>query len=144
MLLKDPKGSAAAGPTLAIPSIWRHPWRVRTFLGHWFITAVALAVSVRSVPGIYVGSWGVLLVAALVLGLANALVRPIVVILTLPITVITLGFFYLLVNGAVFALAAALVPGFRVASFGSAVVGALVVSLVSFLLSSLLAPRASD
>ncbi len=144
MLLKDPKGSAAAGPNLAIPSIWRHSWRVRTFLGHWFITAVALAVSVRLVPGIYVGSWGVLLVAALVLGLANALVRPIVVILTLPITVITLGFFYLLVNGAVFALAAALVPGFRVASFGSAVVGALVVSLVSFLLSSLLAPRASD
>ncbi len=117
---------------------------MRTFLGHWLITAVALAVSARFVPGIYVGSWGVLLVAALVLGLANAVVRPVLVILTLPITIITLGIFYLLVNGAVFALAAALVPGFRVASLGSAVVGALVVSLVSFLLSWLLAPRAYD
>jgi putative membrane protein len=65
------------------------------------------------------------------------------VIVTFPITAITLGLFYLVVNGAVFGLAAALVPGFRVASLGSAVVGALVVSLVSFLLSWMLAPRPS-
>jgi len=95
------------------------------------------------VPGIYVGSWAALLVAALVLGFANAVLRPLLVILTLPITVLTLGLFYLVVNGAVFALAAALVPGFRVASLGSAVVGALVVSVVSFLLGWLLAPRPS-
>jgi putative membrane protein len=131
------------GHTLRFCSFGVSLGRVRIFLGHWLITAVALAVSARMVPGIYLGSWAVLLVAALVLGLANAVVRPVLVILTFPITIITLGLFYLVVNGAVFALAAALVPGFRVASLGSAVVGALVVSLVSFLLSWLLAPRGS-
>jgi putative membrane protein len=73
--------------------------------------------------------------------LVNAVVRPILVILTLPITIMTLGVFYLIVNGAAFALAAALVPGFGVASLGAAVIGALVVSLVSWILGSALRPR---
>jgi putative membrane protein len=77
----------------------------------------------------------------LVLGLVNAVVRPILVILTLPITILTLGVFYLIVNGMAFALAAALVPGFAVASLGAAVIGALVVSLVSWILGSALRPR---
>jgi putative membrane protein len=70
-------------------------------------------------------------VAAFVLGLINALVRPVLVLLTLPLTILTLGLFYLVVNGIAFALAAALVPGFTVASLGSAVAGALIVSVVS-------------
>jgi len=84
---------------------------------------------------------GTLLFSALVLGLVNAVVRPVLVILTLPITIITLGVFYLIVNGVAFAIAAALVPGFTVASLGSAVIGALVVGLVSWLLGSALRPR---
>ena len=114
---------------------------MRRFLLHWLITAVALAATARLVPGIRVGSLAPLALAALVLGLVNAFVRPVLVILTLPITVLTLGLFYLVVNGAAFALAAALVPGFTVASLGSAIVGALLVGLVSWILGWLLRPR---
>ena len=114
---------------------------MRDFLIHWLITAVALAATAYLLPGIQVGSLAPLLLAALVLGLVNAFVRPLLVILTLPITVLTLGLFYLVVNGAAFALAAALVPGFRVSSFGSAIVGALLVGLVSWILGWLLRPR---
>ena len=74
------------------------------------------------------------------IGVVNAFVRPVLVILTFPITVLTLGFFYLIVNGAAFGLAAALVPGFTVASFGAAVGGAVIVGLVSWALGWLLRP----
>jgi putative membrane protein len=114
---------------------------MRNFLIHWLITALALAVAARLLPGIHVPSLAVLLVSALVLGVVNAIVRPILVLLTLPITVLTLGLFYLIVNGAAFGLAAALVPGFTVASLGAAVGGALIVGLVSWALGWLLAPR---
>ena len=114
---------------------------MRSFLIHWLFTAIALGVTAHFVPGIEVSSTAALVFGALVLGLVNAVVRPVLVILTLPITVLTIGLFYLIVNGAAFALAAGLVPGFGVRSFGSAVGGALVVSLVSFLLNWLLRPR---
>jgi putative membrane protein len=114
------------------------------FLAHWLVTAIALAIGAHLVPGIVVSSGGTLLVAALVLGLVNAVVRPVLTILTLPITVLTLGLFYLVVNGMAFGLAAWLVPGFTVASLGSAIGGALVVSLVSSLLGWILTPRPRD
>lgn len=114
---------------------------MRNFLIHWLITAGALAVAAKLIPGIQVGSLFVLLLSALVLGVVNAIVRPVLTILTLPITIITLGLFYLVVNGMAFGIAAALVPGFRVASLGSAVGGALIVSLVSWALGWLLTPR---
>lgn len=114
---------------------------MRNFLIHWLITAGALAVAAKLVPGIHVGSLLVLLVSALVLGVVNAIVRPVLTLLTLPITIITLGLFYLVVNGMAFGIAAALVPGFRVASLGSAVLGALIVGLVSWALGWLLTPR---
>src|SRR5688500_7736858 len=96
---------------------------MRSFLIHWLVTAVALAVSARIVPGIVFTSTTTLLVSALVLGLVNAIVRPVMVVLTLPITLLTLGLFYLVVNAAA--------------------LGALVVSLVSYLLGRLLEPRPS-
>jgi putative membrane protein len=114
---------------------------MRSFLIHWLITTVALATTAHLVPGIAVDSLAPLVLAALVLGLVNAFVRPLLVILTLPITILTLGLFYLVVNGAAFALAAALVPGFGVSSFGSAIIGALLVGLVSSILGWLLRPR---
>ena len=114
---------------------------MRSFLIHWLVTAVALAVCTRIVPGITVSTNEILLISALVLGLVNAIVRPVMVVLTLPITVLTLGLFLLIVNGIALAIAAWLVPGFRVASLGSAVLGALVISLVSYLLGRLLEPR---
>ena len=105
-----------------------------SFLVHWLVVGVALWVTTQVVGGVHVSSLQVLLVAALVLGLVNALVRPVLTILTLPLTIITLGLFYLVVNGLAFGLAAALVPGFSVDGFGSAVLGALVVSIVSWVI----------
>ncbi|AMY11161.1 Membrane protein of unknown function [Luteitalea pratensis] len=112
-----------------------------SFLVHWAIVAASLWVAAYLIPGVHVGSVSALLIAALMLGLVNALVRPILTILTLPITILTLGLFYLVVNGVAFALAASLVPGFEIAGFGSAILGALLVSLVSSVLGAVLAPR---
>ena len=101
------------------------------FILHWLVTAVALGAAAYVVPGIHISSGFVLVVAALVLGFVNAVVRPVLLILTLPITVLTLGIFYFIVNAMSFGLAAWLVPGFTVASLGSAVWGSLVVAVVS-------------
>ena len=106
------------------------------FLIHWVATGIALWVAAAIVPGITISGWAVLALAALVLGFVNAVIRPIFTLLTLPITILTLGLFYLVVNGFSFGLAALLVPGFRVASLGSAILGALVVSLVSFFIGT--------
>jgi putative membrane protein len=102
------------------------------FLAHWLMVTVALAVAAWILPGVVVTSFPALLVAGLVLGLINATIRPLLVILTLPITLLTLGLFYLVVNGMAFGLAALVVPGFEVRSLGAAILGALVVSLVSW------------
>lgn len=107
------------------------------FLVQWLVVAIALWVTAYIVPGVSFSSTTALAVAALVLGLVNALVRPILTILTLPLTVLTLGLFYLVVNGLAFAIAAAVTPGFNVAGFGSAILGALLVSLVSWVAGAL-------
>jgi len=101
------------------------------FFLHWIVTAIALGAAAYVVPGIHITSGPVLIIAALVLGFVNAIVRPVLVVLTLPLTVLTLGIFFFIVNGVAFGLAAALVPGFTVASLGSAILGAVVVALVS-------------
>lgn len=107
------------------------------FFLHWIITAIALGVTAWLIRGVHVASLLALLVAALVVGLVNAVVRPILVILTLPITIVTLGLFYLIVNGVAFALAAGLAPGFSIDGFGWAVLGALVMSIVSAIIGML-------
>jgi putative membrane protein len=111
---------------------------MKRFLVHWLVIAIALWVTTYIVPGVHVSSYGALAVAAIVLGLVNALVRPVLTILTLPITILTLGLFYLLVNGFTFMLAAFLVPGFQVGGFWWSVVGALVFSVISFFIGMLL------
>ena len=114
------------------------------FLLHWLVTAIALGAAAYLVPGIHITSGPVLIIAALVLGFVNAIVRPVLVVLTLPLTVLTLGIFYFIVNGAAFGLAAALVPGFTVASLGSAILGAVVVALVSSVFTWLIRAAALD
>lgn len=104
------------------------------FLVHTLVLAIALWVTANVVSGVTVSSWPALAFAALVLGAVNAVIRPILVILTLPITVLTLGLFYLVVNGVAFALAAALVPGFQISSWAAAILGACLTSLVSWFL----------
>lgn len=102
------------------------------FLIHWATVAVSLWVATELVPGIRVRSFTALVIAALVLGLINACVRPLLVILTFPITILTLGLFYLVVNGLAFGLAAWLVPGFSVHGIIPAMLGALIVSVLSW------------
>lgn len=102
------------------------------FLVHWLVVAIALAATAWLLPGVDISSWAALLIGALVLGFVNAVVRPLLVILTLPVTVLTLGLFYLVVNGVAFALAAYIVPGFQVAGCGWSILGALSVSLFSW------------
>jgi putative membrane protein len=111
------------------------------FIVHLLVIALALWVTAYVLPGVEFSSWQALAISAIVLGLLNALVRPILVLLTLPITVLTLGLFYLIVNGFTFLLASKLVPGFEVSSFWWAVLGALVVSLVSWFVGSVAGSR---
>ena len=108
------------------------------FLSWWLTMAIALGVTEWLLGGIRLDSWTALAVASLVLGVVNALVRPVLVILTLPITILTLGLFYLFVNGLAFALAAFLVPGFAVDGFLWAVLGALVTGIVSWFVGAFL------
>lgn len=104
---------------------------MKRFLIHWLVIALALWVTAYILPGVHVGSYQALAIAAIVLGLVNALIRPVLTILTLPITILTLGLFYLLVNGLTFLLASKMVPGFHVDGYWWAVLGALGVSIVS-------------
>lgn len=105
------------------------------FLVHWFVIAVALGLTAWLLPGVRVDSAGALVVAALVLGFLNAVLKPVLLLLTLPITVLTLGLFYLVLNAILFALAATLVPGFHVGGFGSAFFGAIFMGMISLILS---------
>ena len=82
-----------------------------------------------------------LVAAALVLGVVNAFVRPVIVILTLPITLLTLGLFLLVINGLLFWFVGSILPGFKVAGFGPALIGAIVYSLLAWLFSKLLPGR---
>ena len=104
---------------------------MKRFLIHWLVIALALWVTAYVLPGVSVDSTQALAIAAVVLGLVNALIRPVLTILTLPITILTLGLFYLVINGLTFLLASKLVPGFHVGGFWWAVLGALLVSIIS-------------
>ena len=105
------------------------------------INAGTIALAAYVVDGIHLTGWGPALLAGFVLGLINALVRPVLVVLTLPITLLTLGLFLLVLNGFCLALTAWLVPGFDVDGFLPAVLGALVTSIVSWLLTAFVSDR---
>lgn len=103
----------------------------------WLINTVALIAVAYLMPWISVASVGTAIIAALVLGLVNAVIRPILVILTLPVTLLTLGLFIFVINGLLFWGVASLLEGFHVAGFWSGFFGAIVFSIISFLLSTL-------
>ena len=104
----------------------------------WILNAIALLAVTWLLPSIEVSGFGSALIAALVLGFINTLVRPVLALLTLPLTVLTLGIFYLLLNGLLFWLASALLPGFHVAGFGAAVFGAILYGIIAWALSALI------
>jgi len=102
------------------------------------ITALSLWVASQLLPGLQFSSGAKLAIAAVLLGLVNAVVRPIAFVLTLPITVLTLGLFLLVLNAAMIGLVALIVPGFTISGFWTAVGGAIIVSLVSWAASTVI------
>jgi len=106
------------------------------FLIRLLITALGLWVADRLLPGITITGTGALIISALLLGIVNAVIRPVILILTLPLTILTLGLFVLIVNGISLAIAAWLVPGFHIAGLWSATFGAIIVGLTSWVASA--------
>ena len=106
-----------------------------TFVIRWLVLAAALAVAVWLIPGLDYRDNTALAVAALVLGLVNAFLRPLLFWMTLPLTVLSLGFFLLVLNAAMLGLVGWLVPGFTVSGFLPALFGAIVVGATSLLLN---------
>jgi len=109
---------------------------MKGFLLRLLVTALGLWVADQLLPGITITGTGALIVSALLLGIVNAVIRPVILILTLPLTVLTLGLFVLVVNGISLAIAAWLVPGFHIAGLWSATLGALIVGLTGWAASA--------
>lgn len=106
----------------------------------WLANALALVALPYILTGVHVASFGTALVAALILGLVNTLMRPVLVILTLPATLLTLGLFIFVINGLLFWFVGSFVKGFTVDGFWTGVFGAIVYSVISWALSSLVRP----
>ncbi len=107
------------------------------FIIRLLVNAIALVIVAYVLPGVHLASFTAAVIVALILGIVNAVVRPLLIILTLPVVLLTLGLFTFVINAFTFYLVAHLHLGLTVDGFGSAFVGALVLSIVSFVLSSL-------
>jgi putative membrane protein len=107
-------------------------------LAVWIINAASLFLVGSVISGISLGGFGSAMIAALVLGLVNTLIRPILVILTLPVTLLTLGLFIFVINALLFLFVGNLLSGFSVGGFGAALLGSILYSVISWVLSSLL------
>ena len=106
----------------------------------WLVNAVALVAVAYLLPGISVAGFGTALIAALVLGLVNAVIKPILILLTLPVTLLTLGLFIFVINGLLFWFVGSFIDGFVVSGFWWGMLGAIAFSIVSWALSALLLP----
>ena len=104
---------------------------------HWLISAVSLLIVTYVIPGIQVSGFGTALIAAIVIGLINATLGFVLKLITFPLTLLTLGLFWFVINALMLQLASVLVPGFYVSGFWSAFFGAIVLSLVNMALRSL-------
>ena len=108
------------------------------FLLRLLLNGIAVLCAAWLIPGLHVDTPATAIIAGIALGLVNAIVRPLLMLLTLPLTLLTLGLFIFVVNAICLALVAWLVPGFSISGFGAALIGAIVISLVSWLLSAIL------
>ena len=114
---------------------------MKDLIVHWVVSALLLVLVEHFITGVVIANFGYALLAALVLGILNGLIRPLLILITLPITILTLGLFLLVVNALVLGLAAALVPGFSIDSFSAAVLGAVLLTLFNLVASSVLHPK---
>ncbi len=103
-----------------------------TILFHWILATLSLLITSRVVPGFLISSWTSAFLAAAVLGVLNALMWPLFVILTLPITILTFGLFLFVINAFILKIGAALVPGFKIEGFLPALLGGVVLALVGW------------
>ncbi|EGJ11334.1 putative transmembrane protein [Rubrivivax benzoatilyticus JA2 = ATCC BAA-35] len=110
--------------------------RPMKILARWFLLAAALLLVANLYPGVTVQGFGTALIAAFVLGLLNTLVRPLLVLLTLPVTLLTLGLFLFVINALMFWAAASMLDGFRVAGFGAALIGSVIYSLCGMVIDA--------
>ncbi len=106
-------------------------------LVNWLLSALALLIVAHIVPGFYVQGFGSALIAALVIGLVNATLGLFLKVITFPLTVVTLGIFWFVINALMLMVASALLSGFKVSGFGAAFIGAIVLALVNLLLKAL-------
>ena len=113
---------------------------MRGFLLRLLISAGGLWLASKLSAGVRFDDGGTLVAAALLLGIVNAIVRPVAILLTLPLTILTLGLFLFVVNGAMVSLVAWMLPGFHLASLGAAIVAAIVVAVTGWLASSVIGP----
>ena len=114
---------------------------MRGFLVRWLVSALSLWLASAIVPGMHIEGLGSLVLAGLLLGIVNAVFRPLVILLTFPFTILTLGLFLFVINAAMLGFVAWLLPGFTLASFWSALLGSLVVSIVGTVLSWMIGPH---
>ena len=109
-----------------------------TLILRWFLNALALMLVAYFYSGVQVSGISAALIAALVLGLVNALIRPVLILLTLPVTLLTLGLFIFVINALMFWLVAEMVPGFKVSGFLAALLGSLMFSVITMVTSFLI------
>lgn len=107
-------------------------------LASWFLHALALLAVAYLMPSIHVAGFGSALVASAIIALVNTLIRPVLVILTLPVTILTLGLFIFIINGILFFVVGHILQGFEVQTLGAGILGAIVYSVISWVLSGLL------
>lgn len=110
----------------------------------WVLNAMALLAVTYLIPGVYVANFWSALVAALFIGLANLFIRPLLILLTLPITLITLGLFILIINGVLFWVVGHVLQGFEVRTLFAGVLGAIVYSIVSWLLTAIVIDKEKE
>jgi putative membrane protein len=103
---------------------------------NWLVVTIAILLAAHFIPGIKVASVEAALIGAAILGILNVLVKPLLILLTLPITILTLGLFLFVVNALVFLFAGSIISGFHVQSFWPALLGSLVVSAVTYIANS--------
>jgi putative membrane protein len=108
------------------------------FMSQWIATIIALWASTYIFNGIYFESFAVLVISALLLGIANSLIKPLLILMTLPLTVLSFGFFLLIINGLVLMLVSSVVNGFHLSGFWTAVFASIFISLISIFINAAL------
>jgi putative membrane protein len=129
------RGTEKQFPQAAASFAPRYAGRMKIFV-RWLLLAAALLLVAHLYAGVAVASFGAAMIAALVLGLFNTLVRPLLVLLTLPVTLLTLGLFLFVINALMFWAAASVLDGFNVTGFGAALVGSLLYSLCGMVIDT--------